>query len=53
MGHMRTTEEKAKWQNIRALDKLTISHGAHKEPNGEVQACAMEAAYLRWSVNQK
>ena len=28
------------------LDHLPIKHGSHKPPNGEVQACAMEAAYL-------
>jgi hypothetical protein len=34
------------------LDHLIIRHGSHDAPNGEVQACAMEAAYLRWAARQ-
>jgi len=34
------------------LDTLTIRHGSHPKPNGQVQACAMEAAYLRWAIKQ-
>jgi hypothetical protein len=34
------------------IDNLTIRHGKHEPPNGAVQACAMEAAYLRWAARQ-
>ena len=40
---------------IEQLDKLPIKHGNHKAPNGAVDACdacAMEAAYLRWAIRQ-
>ena len=40
---MWTTEE---------LDNLVIKQGKHKPPNGSVEACAMEASYLRWAVKQ-
>ena len=34
------------------IDHLTIMHGSHSAPNGKVQACAMEAAYLRYAARQ-
>ena len=34
------------------IDHLTIRHGSHSAPNGKVQACAMEAAYLRYAARQ-
>jgi len=34
------------------LDHLPIKRGNHRAPNGAVQACAMEAAYLRWAARQ-
>ncbi len=37
---------------IEQLDKLTIKSGKHEKPNGGVEACAMEVAYLRWAVKQ-
>ena len=38
--------------NLEQLDALTIKCGSHEKPNGQVQACAMEAAYLRWAIKQ-
>ena len=32
------------------IDNLTIKHGNHPAPNGKVEACAMEAAYLRYAA---
>ena len=34
------------------IDNLTIRHGKHDPPNGQVSTCAMEAAYLRWAARQ-
>ena len=34
------------------VEHLVIKHGQHKPPNGAVEACAMEAAYLRWALAQ-
>ena len=34
------------------IDNLTIRHGKHDPPNGQVSSCAMEAAYLRWAARQ-
>jgi hypothetical protein len=34
------------------LDRLTISIGSHPAPNGKVEACAMEAGFLRWAMRQ-
>jgi hypothetical protein len=38
----------AKWD----VEHLIIKHGQHQPPNGAVEACAMEAAYLRWAMRQ-
>ena len=46
-----TTKGKEMW-TIKELDRLTIKHGIHPKPNGKVEACAMEAAYLRWAIRQ-
>ena len=43
-----TTTSKVTWD----IDGLTIRHGQHNAPKGQVQACAMEAAYLRWAMRQ-
>jgi hypothetical protein len=43
MGGMWTVEE---------LERLPIKKGNHEKPNGVVEACAMEAAYLRWAIRQ-
>ena len=37
---------------IEQLDKLTIKQSNHEPPNGHVEACAMEATYLRWAIRQ-
>ena len=34
------------------LDRLTIRRGSHPAPNGKVEACAMEAGFLRWAMRQ-
>jgi hypothetical protein len=34
------------------IDNLTIRHGKHNPPNGRVETCAMEAAYLRWATRK-
>ena len=34
------------------VEHLVIKHGQHKPPNGAVEACAMEAAYLRWAMRR-
>ena len=41
-----TVTSAAKWD----VEHLVIKHGQHKPPNGAVEACAMEAAYLRWAM---
>jgi hypothetical protein len=46
---MTTTE---KWMSLPLLDTITIKLGNHPKPNGGVEACAMEAAYLRWAIKQ-
>ena len=40
------------WTKLDYLDKLTIKPGGHDKPNGGIEACAMEAAYLRWAVKR-
>jgi hypothetical protein len=37
---------------LEELDRLPIKQNGHLPPNGNVEACAMEAAYLRWAVRQ-
>jgi hypothetical protein len=34
------------------IDHLTIKYGSHPAPNGKVEACAMEAAYLRYAARK-
>ena len=40
------------WLYPAKLDSLKILRGNHPQPNGGVEACAMDAAYLRWAVKQ-
>jgi hypothetical protein len=37
---------------LTSLRGLRIGHGQHKPPNGKVEACVMEAAFLRWAIRQ-
>jgi hypothetical protein len=37
---------------LTSLRGLRIGHGKHEPPNGRVEACVMEAAYLRWAIRQ-